>query len=147
MQIRLRHVNKVRKKLADGTTRTFYYHRLTKKRIEGEPGTLEFQLSYDAASARAKVAAEMFVDAIAEYFASQEFDGLGDRTKTDYRKFRKVIEDAWSDLPLAVLGDKLIRRDLKKWHSQLVKAKGARQADLVLATMSRIVSFTVDSSL
>jgi integrase len=147
MQVRLRHVNTVRKKLSDGTVRTFYYHRLTKKRIEGEPGTLEFQISYDAAASRAKVDAEMFVDAVAEYFGSQEFDGLGERTKADYRKFRKVIEDAWPDLPLAVLGDKLIRRDLKKWHTQLVKEKGPRQADLVLATMSRIVSFAVDSSL
>jgi len=147
MQVRLKHVNKVRKKLADGTWRIHYYHRLTGKRIEGEPGTLEFQVSYDKAAKRAKAQAEMFADAVAEYFGSQSFKSLGDRTKKDYLKHRKTIEDGWADLPLAALDDKLIRRDIKKWHSQLVETIGPRQADLTRATMSVVVSYAVDSSL
>ena len=47
MKVRLRHVNQVRKRLANGTVKFFYYHRLTGKPIEGEPGTLEFQTSYE----------------------------------------------------------------------------------------------------
>jgi integrase len=147
MKVPLRHVNRVRKRLANGTVKFFYYHRLTGKRIEGEPGTLEFQVSYETSAQRARAEKELFIDVLAEYFDSHEFKGLGERTRTDYRKFRKVIEDEWYDLPLAVLGDKLIRRDVKKWHSRLVTTKGARQADLVLAAMSRFVSFAKDSSL
>lgn len=146
MDVRLKHVHKVAKKQADGTVRYHYYHRLTRQRIEGEPGTLEFMASLEVASKRAKAERELFVDLVAEYFGSQEFEGLGDRTRRDYRKFRKHIEDEWHDLPLVVLGDKLIRRDLKKWHTRLVQALGARQADLVVATMSRIVSYGVDAS-
>jgi integrase len=147
MDVRLRHVNKVRKKLADGTVRYHYYHRLTGKRIAGEPGTLEFMANYEIAAKRAKAEKELFVDIVAEYFGSSEFDGLSERTKRDYRKFRKHIEDEWSDLPIAVLADKLIRRDIKKWHSRLVAASGARQADLIVATMSRVVSYAVDASI
>ena len=147
MDVRLKHVNRVRKKLADGTVRFHYYHRLTGRRIEGEPGTVAFQISYEQAAKRAAVLKEVFADIIAEYFASQEFAGLTERTQRDYRKFRAFIEDQWSDLPIAALDDKGVRRDVKKWHSALVASKGARQADLILATMSRVVSYAVDSSI
>jgi hypothetical protein len=60
MKVPLRHVNRVRKRLANGTVKFFYYDRLTGKRIEGEPGTLEFQTSYEASGKCGRVEKERY---------------------------------------------------------------------------------------
>ena len=46
MRLRLRGINTVHKRLADGTVRTFFYHRATGLRLAGEPGSAEFIASY-----------------------------------------------------------------------------------------------------
>ena len=42
MRVRVRGVNTVRRKLADGTVRVHHYHRATGMRLDGEPGSPEF---------------------------------------------------------------------------------------------------------
>jgi hypothetical protein len=74
MQLNLPHLKWVRKLLADGTIKLFYYHRKTGRPIKGEPGTLEFQASYEEASKGAKQEAELFKDIVAEYFGSVAFE-------------------------------------------------------------------------
>ena len=46
MRCKLEHVHSVRKRLADGRVAVYHYHRRTRKRIHGEPGTPEFLASY-----------------------------------------------------------------------------------------------------
>ncbi len=147
MKINLKHVNKIRKRLADGSIKIFYYHRLSKRRIIGEPGTLEFQASYDEAASRPLAAMNTFQGVIDEYFTSIDFQRLSDRTKADYLKHRAHIETEWSTLPVKCLDDKAIKQVIKKWHGVLVNRLGARQGDLVLATMRRIVSYAADLSI
>lgn len=53
MRVRLKGLNAVRKKLADGTSATYYYAWKGGPRLKGEPGTPEFLASYhEAISAR-----------------------------------------------------------------------------------------------
>lgn len=146
MLLELKHIKRVRKRLADGSIKLFYYHQKTGRRINGEPGTVEFQTSYEEASKRAREEAELFKHIVAEYFGSVAFERLGDRTKRDYRGHRKHIDHEWSDTPIGIIADKRIRREFKQWHGALVRKLGARQADLVMATTSRILSFAVDAS-
>lgn len=147
MKLDLPHIKRVRKRLADGSIKYFYYHQKTGRPIKGEPGTLEFQAAYEEASKRAKEEAELFRHIIAEYFGSVAFQKLGDRTKRDYMGHRKHIEATWAQVPIAILADKRIKRQFMQWHAALVSKMGARQADLVLATTSRILSFAVDASI
>ena len=46
MRLRLRGINTVHKRLADGTVKTFFYHRATGLRLAGKPGSAEFIASY-----------------------------------------------------------------------------------------------------
>jgi hypothetical protein len=51
MRVRLKGINSVRKKLADGSWRTYYYAWKGGPPLRGEPGTPEFSASYNAAVA------------------------------------------------------------------------------------------------
>ena len=128
--------------------KTYYYHRRTGMRIEGEPGTIQFQLSYEKACETAiRRKSETFASLVGDFFASQKFQTLSERTRADYADHRPIIEAKWADLPLEALKDKRIKRDARKWRDNLAEKRGARQADLIYATTRRIVSFGVKDGL
>ena len=52
MRVRLRGINSYTAKLADGTTKTYWYAWKGGPRLEGEPGTPEFIASYNEAAAQ-----------------------------------------------------------------------------------------------
>jgi hypothetical protein len=52
MRIRLKGINRVGKRLADGTTRTYWYAWKGGPPLRGEPGSPEFIASYNEAAAR-----------------------------------------------------------------------------------------------
>jgi hypothetical protein len=52
MRIRLKGVNSIRKKLADGSFRTYHYAWKGGPPLRGEPGTPEFVNSYNEAAAK-----------------------------------------------------------------------------------------------
>jgi len=52
MRIRLKGLNSITKKLADGTRRTYWYAWKSGPPLRGEPGTPEFIASYNEAAAR-----------------------------------------------------------------------------------------------
>ncbi len=54
MRARLKGINTIRRKLADGTVATYYYHRATGARLTGEPGSSAFLASIAEAETRSK---------------------------------------------------------------------------------------------
>ena len=52
MRIRLKGLNSITKKLADGTLRTYWYAWKSGPPLRGKPGTPEFIASYNEAAAR-----------------------------------------------------------------------------------------------
>ncbi len=46
VRVRLEGINTVRKRLASGEVKIYYYHRATGLRITGDPGSAEFIASY-----------------------------------------------------------------------------------------------------
>ena len=52
MRIRLKGINSYTAKLADGTTKTYWYAWKGGPRLMGEPGTPEFVASYNEAAAQ-----------------------------------------------------------------------------------------------
>ncbi len=62
---RMRNVHRVRRRLSDGEYRTHYYHRYTRMKLPGRPGSPEFMAAYQAAEQgwanRASMAASNFV--------------------------------------------------------------------------------------
>jgi hypothetical protein len=80
MRIRLKGINSVKKQLADGSVKVFYYAWKSGPRLRGEPGSPEFFASYNEAVER-KIAAPAgtLLSLLQPYQTSTDFADLADR--------------------------------------------------------------------
>src|SRR5688500_1964029 len=127
MQISLEHVNCVKKRLKDKATKVYYYHRLTGKRILGEPGTLEFVRSYEQAAVPTdtdKGGEEgKFSSLLKTYQASPEFRKLADSTRANYRQRIGVLAEAFGELELRAFSNRKIRATVLRWRDEIALDK------------------------
>ena len=141
MRVRLKGLNSVRKRLSDGTTRTYWYAWKGGPKLEGAPGTPEFIASYNrAVSARKAEPAGVLQSVIQAYQGSSEFDALAPRTRSDYRKLIKAVEKEFGNFPISALEDRRTRGEFMAWRDRLA-AKSRRQADYAFAVLARIISW------
>ena len=107
MRVRLKGINSVTKRLADGTRRTYWYAWRGGPLLRGEPGSPEFVASYNEAIAT-KVAPPtgVLLALLFRFQESAEFQfGISPRTRRDYIKQIKRIERAFGDFPIKALDD------------------------------------------
>jgi len=111
MRVRLKGINSVRKKLADGSEKVFYYAWKSGPPLRGEPGSPEFVASYNEAIARKVVPPHgTLLTLLQQYQASPDFIDLADSTRRSYVALIKRIEKEFSDFPLSALNDRRTRR-------------------------------------
>ena len=139
--MRLKGINPVKKKLADGTRRTYWYAWKGGPPLRGEPGTPEFVASYNEAVARRVVTPQgALLSVLQAYQESADFNGLAARTRSDYIKQIKVIEATFSDFPLSALTDRRTRGVFMAWRDRLA-LKSRRQADYAWQVFAGILSW------
>jgi hypothetical protein len=98
MRVRLKGLNSVTKRLADGRTVSYYYAWKGGPPLWGEPGTPEFIHSYNQAIARKVVLPQgALLRILQSYQVSGEFLGRAERTRSDYIKQIKIIEREFGD--------------------------------------------------
>jgi len=149
MRVHLKGVNISRKRLADGTVKTFYYLGKGKgaPKLDGEPGSPEFMASYERAMKVVQPArVGVLQSVITAYMASSEFAGLARRTQDDYAKKIMLIERKFGDLPIAALTDPRVRGEFKAWRDQLA-TKSLRQADYSWTVLARVLAWGEDRGL
>lgn len=143
MRVRLKGINKVRKRLADGTAKTFYYAWRGKGAplLVGKPGTPEFIAIYNEA-VRQKVPTPngklLFI--LNAYQQSQDFLTKRDRTREDYVEQIKKIEAKFKDFPLSGLKDRRSRDVFLTWRDELA-LKSRRQADYAYTVLAIVLSW------
>jgi integrase len=144
MRVRLKGINQITKRLADGRVETYYYAWKGGPRLRGEPGSPDFIASYNEAVAR-KVAPPpgVMLTLLRYYEGTSEFLDLTERTKDDYRKKVALIETKFGDFPLAALSDPRTRGVFKEWRDELAKSS-RRQADYAWAVFARVLSVAKD---
>ena len=142
MRIRLRGINSYTARLADGTTRTYWYAWKGGPRLRGEPGTPQFIASYnEAAALKVETPSGWLLSLLQSYQASEDFRQLAQRTREDYaRIIQKEIEPEFSDFPLAALSDKRSRAIFMEWRDRLA-LKSRRQADYAWTVLARVLSW------
>jgi integrase len=147
MRMRLKGINCKTKRLADGSTRTYYWAWKGGPPLRGEPGTPEFIASYNEAVAR-KVTppAGLLFSVLAKFQASSDFTDLRERTRRDYIAKIKMIERDFGDLPLGALTDRRMRHEFLAWRDKLA-ASSRRQADYAWAVLGRILAWGHDRGL
>jgi integrase len=149
IRVNLRGINRVKRRLADGTTRVYFYHRATQVRLEGAPGSAEFVASWQAAEATISDTCRhsgTFAEWINGYRASEGFTELRAATQKDYRKQIAKIEREFGDMPLDALRDPAVRAEFLDWRDRLAQTS-RRQADYAMTVLGVICSWAVNRGL
>jgi integrase len=144
MRVQLRGINSKRKKLADGSFKTYYWAWKGGPPLRGEPGTLEFIASYNEAVAQ-KVAPPTgtLLALLFQFQESGEFQfKISSRTRRDYIKQIKRIEKAFGDFPIKALDDPRATSIFLEWRDRLAQTS-LRQADYAYGTLARILSWAL----
>lgn len=147
MRVRLKGLNSVTKRLADGRSTTYWYAWKGGPRLQGEPGTPEFMASYNAVVAR-KVSPPqgVLLSIIQGYQASDDFRQRRERTRADYIAKIKLIESKFGDFPLSALIDRRSRGVFMAWRDGLA-VSSRRQADYAWVVLARILSWALNRGL
>jgi integrase len=148
MRVRLKGLNSVSKRLADGTMRTYWYAWKGGPALRGEPGTPEFIASYNDACARKVVPPRgTLLTILQQYQSSEDFTGLADSTRRSYVALIARIEKQFADFPLAALTDRRTRGIFKDWRDRIATDSGRRQADYAWTVLARVLSWALDRGL
>jgi integrase len=147
MRIRLRGINVVTKKLADGTSKTYWYAWKGGPALCGQPGSPEFVASYNEAIARKVMPPRgTLLSVLRQYQESEDFRGLADSTRRGYVALIMRIEKQFGDFPLSALTDRRTRGVFMAWRDQLA-GSGRRQADYAWTVLARVLSWALDRGL
>lgn len=150
-RVRLKGLNSIRKRLADGSTVTYWYAWKGGPRLSGATGSPEFLAAFNAAHAQRKAPTGDNLRALTSlYRASPEFTGLAAATRKVWTRWLDLIADlegehAIGGLPCAALDDRRVRADLLAWRDQW--AHQPRSADYAMQVLSRVLSWAMDRGL
>ena len=148
MRIRLKGINVVRKRLADGSVRAYHYAWKGGPALRGEPGTPEFITSYnDAAARKVTPPRGTLLSVLNAYQGSEDFRGLAGSTRRSYVALIARIEKRFSDFPLSALTDRRTRGIFMEWRDQLAASAGRRQADYAWTVLARVLSWSLNRGL
>jgi integrase len=143
MRVRLKGINWSIKKLADGTSKIYWYAWKGGPRIDAEPGTPEFMRIYnEAVASYRKREAETFTSLIDYFKDCSEYKDLGEKSKRAYSGYLKLIEAKFGSMPIGALEDKRARGDFKEFRDLF--SDTPRKADYVWTTISRVLSVAKD---
>lgn len=141
MRTRLKGINIVKRKLATGEVRTYYYHRATNTRLQGEPGSPEFLSSIATAVEQSRQRdAGTLAGLIREFQQTAKWRRLAPSTQKEYRRIFQFWEDTYGTCPYPALEDKAFRRAVIKWHDNFSQTK-PREADNRVTVLARVLSW------
>ena len=147
MRMRLKGINSVRKRLSDGSFRTYWYAWKGGPALSGEPGTPEFVASYNEAVSRKVVTPKgSLLSILNAYQDTPNFNDLAPRTRADYKKQIKRIEAEFADFPLSAITDRRTRGEFMAWRDKLA-VTSRRQADYAFAVLALILAWAFDRGL
>jgi integrase len=142
MRARISHINTVRKRLADGSIRIYYYHRDTGTRLNGKPGSPQFIASY--AEAEKKLAdrhADLCAGLIRAFLTSPEFtNNLQPTTQKEYRRILTAVEAKFGRAPIAAMADPRFAGDALEWRDEIAASR-PREADNRIIVFGRALSW------
>jgi integrase len=145
VRVTLKGINSITKRLADGTRRTYWYAWKGGPPLRGKPGTPEFHASYNEAIAK-KIAppSGALLTLLFHFQESAEFQfGISPRTRRDYIKQIKRIEQAFGNFPIKALAAPGARSEFLEWRDKLAQSS-LRQADYAYHTLARVLSWAKD---
>lgn len=148
MRVRLKGINRVVKRLANGRAETYYYAWKGGPRLQGKPGSPEFMASYnEAVATRATIPRNTLLSVLQDYQKSPDFRDLAASTLRSYIPLIRRIERSFGDFPLSALSDRRTRGVFMAWRDSIASQSGRRQADYAWTVLARVLSWALDRGL
>lgn len=143
VRVRLKGIHRIKKRLANGTTRLYFYAWRGGPALKGEPGSPDFLRSYQEAYARrAGASLDTLKGLVIDFQSSSEFRNLRPKTQRDYSRYLVAIEHQFGTLPIEALSDRRVRGEFKRWRDGL--AQTPRAADYAWTVLARLLSWSKD---
>jgi hypothetical protein len=144
MRVRLKGVSSATKLLADGRRVTYWYAWRGGPRLEGEPGSPEFFVSYrDAAAKNVKPPGDTLSAVLDAYQDSEAFRGLAAKTAKDYARLLATVAHQFGDMPLKLIAARRARGDFLGWRDERARTS-RRGADYTFSVFARALSWVLD---
>lgn len=147
VRVVLKGVHKVKRKLANGETRTHYYAWRGGPRIEAAPNTEAFAAEFLRHKENAQAKTIDTIETLIERFTgtdrapNPDFLSLAETTRRDHIYAFKLICKEWPRLPVHITQKKGMKEDIRRWHRSF--AENPRKADKLLFSLSKVFSYAV----
>ena len=154
--IDLKGVNKVRKRLAGGAVKIYYYHRATGTLLPGLPGSADFLEAYKnadriaprgvgtvAALIRAYQEGPQFVTGRASARSRSRARGLrllNETTKREYKRMLTALEEEFGTMPIAALAAPRVKTKFTDYQEE-IGMDHPREADNRLMVLSAVFTY------
>ena len=143
MRVHLKGIHTVRVPVSGGRIAEYHYAWRGGPRLKGDVGTPEFIASYNAAIERRHLPVEgLLFTLIAEFRASTAYTTLAERTRRDYSRYLKVIEEKSGDMPIKALDDRRVRGEFMTWRDTMAATPPA--ADFAWTVLARMLAVAAD---
>ncbi len=145
MKVKLVGIHRVKKKLADGSEREYFYAWRGGPRMREEPFSLEFTAEYVRLTRDRPESPyqDAMAGIIKEYLKSPAFLNLKPSTREGYDFAIKRIEADFFDMSAEMISAPGTRRIFLEWRDE-IGMKHPRKADLYMSVLKRVLSFAVD---
>lgn len=144
-------VNKVTKRLSDGSTAVYYYHRATGQRLDGAPDSPEFEASWRDAERTGKLPAPApelkggaWKTLVEAYQRSQEYAALVPTTQHTFDTMARLFIDRWPWMEIGDIDRRTIRDHMLTLRDEIAATGRLHSADKHLRAACRVLSFAYD---
>lgn len=140
VKAKIKGVNKVRKRLADGTIREYYYHRATGAALPGKPGDPAFLAAMVEAEKIAPKDVGNVNALIREYLLSLTFEKKAASTQREYKRMLTELEVKFGKLSIRALESPRVRGVFLDYQEEIGRDR-PREADNRLSVLSAVFSY------
>ena len=141
MPDRIKGLNRVTAKLADGAEAVYWYHRASGTRLTGAYGSEEFVASLAAAQEKpADRTAGTLAGLIRDFEKTAKWRKLAEATQKEYRRIFTFWDGKFGTVPYRALEAKLFRQKVLEWHDEFSEEK-PREADNRVTVLARVLSW------
>lgn len=146
MHARLKGINTVKAKLADGKVSLYYYHRASGIRLTGKPGSAAFVASLAAAEQTLLKRTDGTLTGLIRAFEqTAKWRKLAESTRKEYARVFKFWDGKFGTVPLRALAQKTFRKRVLEWHDEFSQDK-PREADNRVTVLARVLSWAAKDS-
>lgn len=142
--VRIKGLNRLRRRLSDGTEVVYYYAWKSGPRLTARYGTPEFVAEWQAAVATRKAPqSDTLAGLVTLYRSKPEYLRLAESTRGEWSRWLdRIAKHAIGKLPLEALDDPRVRQRLTEWRDGY--AATPRAADYGVQVLSRVLGFAVE---